>query len=511
MRRPSTTAGSLRPRRLRRSGAAAGLAAALVFAGGAAFAHPPPITPNPLDPPYVPPPAEPPPVVEVPPSQPAAGAGPDTPEEPDADAEDERRSVDPRVVTGIVSAEREPSDTAREVGNTLLFPTRESLSVLFLLTRTASVIAEQQQVIPKINELTREKRGEITIFPTVFFDPGRRPSIGAFMITGGPGGTSTAVRVGTGGPNEALIETRIALARAGRLPFSLVGETLYDMRTSLQYVGLGQDPETDPRNHFRPLTRFREARYRHQRLRTILSGGIRPSENTELFLSTSYTNHIIDDSPDDGGRALKYVFVPGTVPGGPTLTDPGSGHILYSEVAVRHDTREDRGSPKEGAYVEGYVGYAAGVGHDRTQYARFGFRGALFLAIYRRTNILSPRLVVDRLAPLTKEPIPFYELARESDFRGFHTRRDALSTTASLDYRWGFAPQISGRLFFDLNSVGSELVKLGSPRWAVGFGMDIYASAHDIGAWAFSFSNEGVGFFLSFGVPSSFGDRQHRE
>lgn len=503
--------GSQRASRLARPTFACGAAiASLLLTSGAGLAHPPPIPPNPLDPPYLPPPPEPPQAADAPPTGIVEGVTGDTTADVEADP-DARRAVDPRVVTGIEAPERERSDTLREIGNTLLFPPRESLSVLFMLTRTASVIAEQQQVIPRINDFTREKRGEITIFPTVFFDPGRRPSVGAFMVTGGPGGTSTSVRVGSGGPNEALVETRIALARSGRLPFSLVGETLYDMRTSLQYLGLGQDPEEDPRNHFRPMTRFREARYRHQRLRTILSGGIRPSENTELFLSTSYTTHIIDDSPDDGGRSMNFVFVPGSVPGGPTLHDSGRGHIVYSEVAVRHDTREDRGSPKEGAYVEGYIGYAAGVGDDATQYARFGFRGALFLAIYRRTNILSPRLVVDRLAALNKHEIPFYELARESDFRGFHTRRDALSATASVDYRWGFAPQVSGRLFFDMNSVGPELVKLGGPRWAVGLGMDIYASAHDIGSWAFSFSQEGVGFFLSFGVPSSFGDRQHRE
>lgn len=487
------------------------LALSALLAADPALAHPPPIPPNPLDPPFVPPPAEPPPIIEIPPVAAADAASGDAGEGAENGEAEVRRAVDPRVVTGVQTPEHDRSDTLREIGNTLLFPPRESLSVLFLLTRTASVIAEQQQVIPKINELTREKRGEITIFPTVFFDPGRRPSVGAFMITGGPGGTSTAVRVGSGGPNEALLETRIALARSGRLPFSLVGETLYDMRTSLQYLGVGQDPENDRRNHFRPMTRFREARYRHQRFRNILSGGIRPSEHAELFLSTSYTTHLIDDSPDDGGRSMSYVFVPGSVPGGPTLNTPGRGHIIYSEAAVRYYTREDRGSPKEGAYVEGYIGYAAGVGEDPTQYARFGFRGALFLAIFRRTNILSPRLVVDRLAPLGKHEIPFYELAREGDFRGFHTRRDALSATASLDYRWGFAPQISGRLFFDMNSVGPELVKLGGPRWAVGLGMDIYASAHDIGSWAFSFSPDGVGFFLSFGVPSSFGDRQHRE
>ena len=263
------------------------LAAALVALVGSrpitAFAHPPPIVPNPLDPPFVPPPAEPPPIIEAPPPQAPDVIAPD--ENGDKPAEGEgRRAVDPRVVTGVVTPEQERDDAARKVGNALLFPLRESFSALFLLTRTASVIAEQQQIVPKINDLTREKRGEITIFPTVFFDPGRRPSLGAFMITGGPGGTSTSIRVGSGGPNEALLETRISIARAGKLPFSLVAESLYDMRTSLQYVGLGQDPERDPRNHFRPMTQFREGRYRHQRVRSIFSGGIRPSENTEIFL-----------------------------------------------------------------------------------------------------------------------------------------------------------------------------------------------------------------------------------
>jgi hypothetical protein len=339
------------------------------------------------------------------------------------------------------------------------------------------------------------------------------------MVVGGPGGTSTSLRVGTGGPNEALLETRAALTRRSPIPFSVVGEALYDMRTSLQYFGIGQEPEQDPRNRFRPLTRYREGRYRHQRVRSILSLGIRPTDNTELFLSSSYTTHIVDDSPDDGGRAMSFVFEPGSVPGGPPDWQSASrNHIIYTEIAARLDTREDRGAPRDGALVEGYIGYAGAVGLQdfqieprAMQYARFGFRGAIFLPIFRKTNILSPKLVVEQLEPLTRRPIPFYELARETDFRGIRTRRDQLSTTASLDYRWGFAPQISGRIFVDVNTMGPELAKLGAPRWAVGFGMDIYASLQDIGSWAFSFSPDGVGFFLSFGVPNSFGDRQHRE
>ncbi|MEZ4294528.1 MAG: hypothetical protein R3B70_06100 [Polyangiaceae bacterium] len=478
-----------------------------------ALAHPPPLAPNPVDPPFVPPEPEPPPAAsEVPPAVTGAGAQPPEPEEEGEEGPRTRRAIDPSVVTGIVQPERQISDTMREVGNALLAPPRESLGVLFMLTRTMSVIAEQQQIVPKINQFTREKRGEITIFPTMFFDPGRRPSLGAIMITGGPGGSSTSLRVGSGGPNEALLETRIALARRSPIPFSAVAEALYDMRTSLQYYGIGQEPESDPRNRFRPMTRYRDARYRHQRVRAILSGGVRPTENTEIFVSSSYTTHIIDDSPDDGGRAMSFVFAPGSVPGGPpAMGEASRNHIIYSEVAARLDTRVDRGAPREGAFVEGYIGYAAGVGGPDVQFARFGFRGALFLSVFRKTNIIAPKLVVDDLRSLTREPVPFYELTRESDFRGFHTRRDQLSTTASLDYRWGFAPQISGRLFVDVNTMGPELAKLGAPRWAAGFGMDIYASLQDIGSWAFSFSPEGVGFFLSFGVPNSFGDRQHRE
>jgi hypothetical protein len=507
---------------------------AIVIAPAAAWGDPPALVPNPVDPPFIPPPAEPPPITEIErlPAQPDSGSAASDGQGADAPPRT-RRAIDPTVVTGVVSPERQRGDTMREVGNVLLFPPRESLNVLFLLTRTATVIAEQQQLVPKINQFTREKRGEITIFPTLFFDPGRRPAIGAFMVTGGPGGTSTSIRVGTGGPNEALLETRAALTRRSPIPFNVVAEALYDMRTSLPYHGIGQDPERDPRNRFRPMTRYREGRYRHQRVRAILSHGLRPTENTELFLSTSYTTHLVDDSPDDGGRAMSFVFEPGSVPGGPPDWKSGSrNHIVYTEIAARLDTREDRGAPREGALVEAYFGYAGAVGLKdfqidfgkldfgcrdpqsdtrAMQYARFGFRGAIFLPVFRKTNIIAPKLVVDQLQPLTCSPIPFYELARETDFRGFRTRRDQLSTTASIDYRWGFAPQISGRLFVDVNSMGSELATLGAPRWAVGFGMDIYASLQDIGSWAFSFSPDGVGFFLSFGVPNSFGDRQHRE
>src|SRR5262249_54554158 len=128
------------------------VASAALAAAGTALAHPPGTPPNPLDPPFVPPAPESPPVIEVRPSAESEPAAEDvTPNEPRF-----RRAVDPRVVTGVESPERERGDTMREIGNVLLFPPRESFDVLFYATRTAVTIVEQRQIVPKINEFTRE-------------------------------------------------------------------------------------------------------------------------------------------------------------------------------------------------------------------------------------------------------------------------------------------------------------------------------------------------------------------
>jgi hypothetical protein len=118
--------------------------------------------------------------------------------------------------------------------------------------------------------------------------------------------------------------------------------------------------------------------------------------------------------------------------------------------------------------------------------------------------------VVEHVAQLGDALIPFTELARQPEYRGINNRRDNLSVTTSLDYRWRFAPQVSGRLFVDLNTVGKELADIKPPRVAAGFGFDLHDKS-DVAQMALAFSEDGASFFLSFGVPSSFGDRQHRD
>ncbi len=414
----------------------------------------------------------------------------------------------PADVSGVAEAGRDAIDPARAFARALLAPPRIFVETLFVAARLATSLMEQEQLVPRINAFMESREGEIAAFPTLFFDPNRKPSVGARAVLGARG-LAADVRAGIGGVNEFVGEAKLRWATSKGLPMALALEALFDRRSDLQFFGVGQTPSLDERNRFRAATR--EARYLEDRSRLVLALGVRPTSFLELLLSTGLVRRLVRDSPDSSELAFSRVFEPGSVPGGPVGERPGSTTLLYSEAAVRADTRESRAVPRPGAFAEGWAGVGQGVLDDRTQYVRFGVRAAAFLPIVRKHNVLAPKVAVEQVKALSSAPIPFTELARQADFRGQNTRRDSLNLTASLDYRWRFAPEASARLFVDATTVGPELWRVGIPRFAGGFGLDVHASDSDVAQVAFSFSEEGVGFFLSFGVPSSFGSRQHRD
>lgn len=422
----------------------------------------------------------------------------------------EERAVRPSaLVTGVLQEGRDAGEGARTVGRVFLAPFREAVNLIFLAARVATNVVEQEQIVPRINAFTSRREGDLAVFPTLFFDPNRKPSGGLRMIAGARNLT-TDVRGGTGGPNEFVAEAKLRVAGVVLVPVAFGLEALFDMRTDLQFVGLGQDPKHDPRNQFRTPA-VREARYREVRSRAIASLGVRPTNDIEILLGTSFLRRHVDDAPDSHELALSRVFEPGSVPGGLTRAGShGETTLTYTELAVRVDTRSERAIPVSGAFAEAYSGLGIGVLGDPTQYARIGFRLAAFFSILKKHNILSPKLVVEQVAPFGDAPVPFTELARQPEYRGLNNRRDNLALTGSLDYRWRFAPQVSGRLFVDLTTVGKELGQIGAPRVAGGFGFDLHDRS-DVAQTALAFSEDGVSFFLSFGVPSSFGDRLHRD
>jgi hypothetical protein len=163
--------------------------------------------------------------------------------------------------------------------------------------------------------------------------------------------------------------------------------------------------------------------------------------------------------------------------------------------------------------AEIYGGVSEGVVWDDSRFIRAGFRLAGFLPFVRRTTIISPQIVVDTLSSLSGRPVPFRELTGQPSFRGNNSRRDFDSVVASLDYRWYIVPFLAGRVFVDVAKVLPSLGQwtFDDLRWACGFGFDLHTAETQIGRLGITVSPDGAGFNFALGVPSGFGDRQHRD
>jgi hypothetical protein len=218
--------------------------------------------------------------------------------------------------------------------------------------------------------------------------------------------------------------------------------------------------------------------------------------------------YVTDPTDPDMSPKLSDVFLPGSI-----LGSFRTRRIMYSEMALRVDSRISRNGVATGFLVEAYGGLAEGVVRDKSQFFRTGAQAAAFLPFGHRSTILSPKIAIDGLVPIDNGEIPFEEFPRQPTFRGFDNRRDYVSAVASLDYRWYLMNFLAARLFLDVARVYPSLsdVSFDHLRWATGLGFDFHTSSTELGRIAVAGSLEGFHLLFTLGVPAGFGDRQHRD
>ncbi|MBI5533071.1 MAG: hypothetical protein HY898_10165 [Deltaproteobacteria bacterium] len=408
-------------------------------------------------------------------------------------------------VSGVAQPERFTGDLLRSGAGALLFVPRELASLLFFTSGAAVGIVENEQVVPRVRDFLFSRDGRIGFFPTLFVETGSSFNVGGRMIASADT-AATTLRAGYGGPDANVVESRLRFARLTPVPIVLSFEGMHDRRTGLGYPGIGQDPRGDPRNRF--VSTLTQASYQERRERVIASLGIRPVRDLEVFLSSSYSQRFSDDVSGGVGPRFDDVFAPGSVPGWSRTT-----RQVYTELALRLDTREARVAPVPGTLIEGYGGTSRGVKQEHGRFLRVGARAAGFISVYRRTNVLIPKIVIDGVAYSSGEQVPFSELARQPDFRGFNTRRDFTSMVLSLDYRWKVQRFVAARLFVDAATVAPSArdLSLKGMRYVGGFEVDLYTANTELARLGVSVSPEGALFVFSFGVAPRFGDRQHRD
>ncbi|MBW2453940.1 MAG: hypothetical protein JRI68_05505 [Deltaproteobacteria bacterium] len=440
-------------------------------------------------------------------------APPDAGPTPSPDAEpDEAEPPDPEhAVTGIAEEGREEGDTARAIGSAALYVPRKVIDWVFRGTAaTASLIADKQ-LVPRYRELLgAPPDGDVLVFPTLFAETGSPLAIGLRALVDTPW-VATYQRVGYGIPSDFVTESRVILKGHTLVPYVVSFEAYLEDENEIEYHGIGITPDRDRRNRFRSSVGPPAGLYSERRVRGLTTLGMRLWPELEVFLSASLSRRHVEDTPDAGDEALSRVFEPGSV--------AGTGHgpwIGYGEMAARFDSRKHLGKPTPGAVVEAYTGGAHSTEGTSVAFLRMGWRLGGFIPIYRQSNILSPRLVVDGLVPLGELDVPFNELPRQPEYRGFDTRRDNVSIVASLDYTWLLVPFMGLRLFMDGATVAPkvaelELRQLFNLRYALGLGIDLYADKAQLAQLAVSTGPEGVRVLFSLGAAERFGDRQHRD
>jgi len=423
-----------------------------------------------------------------------------------ADEADDAR----REVTGVQRPASEPGDVARYVGSALLYVPRVFVDLAFLGTAVAAGVIANEQVVPRVQELvqTTTPGGRILVFPTAFVETGRPFNVGARMIAT-TRSAATSIRVGFGGIDDTVLESRFVYEIDAPLKGAINVELLHQRQDALDYIGVGQEPETDPRNQFRAGASSTEALYFERRTRAIVGVGYRLSDSMHLQLSTSVNRRKVRDSDGAEAQALSQVFEPGSVPGASE-----DAWVIYSETAARVDTRTLRGAPSSGVLLESYAGTARRfLRGPSVSFLRTGGRVAAFIPIYRSTNILSPAVFVDGVVPLGGLAVPFTELPQQPEYRGIDDRRDNISLVAALSYRWLLVDHVGARLFVDTATVADEMsnVDVTSLRFAGGFGLDLHTASAEIGRISMSGSPDGVRLLFSVGVSNAYGDRQHRD
>jgi len=409
-------------------------------------------------------------------------------------------------VSGVLREEQRPGDGLRAAGAWALYPLRHGFDLAYVASGNAAALLEREAIVPRYKRLTRAADGSIAIYPTfrVHKIHNYAPVPGLRLVSSRARfGSTLAVQYGDGEDWE--IEGKLRFGLMAGVPFALSLEGFHESYT-YWFEGVGQSPASDPRNHF--VGAPGRAYYVEKKQRALASFGARPSSDLEVFISSSYLQRTMRDPAVHEHTTLRELLRPESVDGAERRV-----RLVYQELTVRYDSRPSRGGPQPGALLELYGGSGRGVLGERAHFMRAGATAAAYVQVARLHNVLSPRLVLDTLAPVRDETVPFSELPRQPAFRGVGDRRDFVSLVASLDYRWRISRALAGRLYTDLGRVAPSLRALPGDdlRVAVGAGADLYGDNADVGRAAITVSRDGVGVTLSFGAPPSFGDRQHRD
>lgn len=419
------------------------------------------------------------------------------------------RGVDYETIRGIERDEKKASNTTRRVANTIFFLPRVLIDTILRTAGFGAVFIDQKQIIKKFKDIFYTYDGRIGWYPIINIISGSSNGygLGVFYKHGYTAGSLKGVY---GNKNIWIVKgdfSHIFFKWRNFWRFNFSGR--FEKDDDFFFHGLGPEPLTDSRSHFRPETDQTFGIYAQRRAQFKADLGVRTSPDWEFFFTTFYQNRNIEDPAGENPANFTNVFDVDRLPGFNTNIKK-----WYTEISARFDNRETLTKIGPGARLEGYMGFSRGLNDDNERLFRTGIDAALFYPILRRNRILIPRVILDHVNDLSgRTEISFHEYPRHVEFRAVRSkellRNDFYTLQTSLEYLWPLTYHLNAHLFYERVTVAKQLSKFSysSAPWAVGFGMDIHTQYTEIGRFYVTYGSEGWFFRFTAGFSLINSDR----
>ena len=397
------------------------------------------------------------------------------------------------------------------VPRALLFVPRWGLWLAASPVRGGLYGFERYGVGPRLRQLL-SGNGPISVFPTVAREAGHGLTYGI------GGGISHHVRANFlfGGEVRQVYDLRLVThgLLGPRLDLELGGQ-IQRLQES-QFFGIGNgdlEPAgmtsgVDPRVDATAV----ETRFDQENVRLELAADWVPLASLPA-LATHLTGAVFDkDLGSTGGSGLvdiAEVYDPEGLVG-----FDGGARYVYGEARAIYDDRATTSpfvslaEPSTGWKLEGFAGYAHGLGTDPSRYLRYGVDLQRHIDLYMGDRVLVLRAYLEGVTADLDE-IPFTELPRLGGsrlLRGYARNRfrDRSVTAFSVEYRYPVSRYLGAFAFVDGGGAWRRLGDFDPAALHPGYGAGIQLHTAELFLTRFLVAggDDGITFYLSFS-PSS--------
>lgn len=416
-----------------------------------------------------------------------------------------------------------PEDIYLAVPRALLFVPKLALQLVYMPIEGLAVLTDRYHLVEHTIDLLYNDARTAAIIPLASFQAGQGLTLGAKVFHNDliGNGEELAFSARYGGLFSQAYQLSFEGERVGHTPLWVESFSRFEAKPGLLFYGIGDrsltsEPDVIDAGGLDAREIGVETRFRQKRIMLANTVGAmldRPGRLIAAGIRTIYNyRRFGSDVSSHPEPSVEQVFDTSTIAG----FDEGAT-VLELSPAFVFDSRDSRGQPSTGNYVDLFGGGALPLG-GANGFWHYGATVATYIELFLRRT-LSLRLVHEAVAGPSRE-IPFSELIKlggPRTLRGYNLDRfrDKIGTVASVEYRYPIHQRFSGEVFLDAGRVGKNYAEtfsrsgLSSLHYGGGLGFVMHSEEKTIFKAQLAYGEELV-FFFTTDPLEAFSERHKR-